>query len=205
MGIRREEYPSPPLTDLPLMASGARSELASGGARDTRPQGRDRFSGLGRVARSRSDAPDLTIVFPAPVIIIGTIGCIGVLTIRCTCNTTMGIAATGSTSLPASASSLAWGACAGGARRHGDSGWLRGGEWSARVGAQEERRSRRGARRRRRRAKRGRTPAVALTVGETKEKGHAAEATRPVVAMRLRRRRGGRGCRASRPCRRGCR
>ena len=38
-----------------------------------------------------------------------------------------------------------------------------------------------------------------------KRKGRAAEATRPLEAMRLRRRSAAPGCRAPRPCRRGCR
>ena len=46
---------------------------ANGGARDTRPKGRDRFSGLGRVARSRSDAPGFIVSTAARFIMFGTI------------------------------------------------------------------------------------------------------------------------------------
>ena len=45
---------------------------ANGGARDTRPKGPRPRSGLGRVARSRSDAPSLIVWMPDSVSIIGT-------------------------------------------------------------------------------------------------------------------------------------
>ena len=63
--------------------SEARSERnANGGARDTRPQRRDRFSGLDRVARSRSDAPSLILLWTcASVPVFGAIGCIIVCTV----------------------------------------------------------------------------------------------------------------------------
>ena len=55
-------------------------------------------------------------------------------------------------------------------------------------------------------ARSGRAVRVALAlVFDQRKTGRAAGATRPVVAKRLKRRRAGPGCRASRPCRPGCR
>ena len=93
------------------------------------------------------------------------------------------------------------------ASRDGEGARAVAGESSSAPGhAEEERRSRRGARRRRRRAKRRRAVRWRRRSGPTKEK-RAAPPKRcdPWVAKRLRRRRAAPGCRARRPCRRGCR
>ena len=64
-----------------VSAASRRASGARGGARDTRPKGRDRASGLGRVARSRSDAPRLIVCIGEPVSIFGTVNTITVCTI----------------------------------------------------------------------------------------------------------------------------
>ena len=57
-------------------ASGARSERSERRREGYPPEGPRPRSGLGRVARSRSDAPRLIVAFGTPLTIIGTAGCI---------------------------------------------------------------------------------------------------------------------------------
>ena len=63
---------------VPGRASGARSERSERRREGYPPEGARPRSGLDRVARSRSDAPRLTVPFRTPASVFGTIDCITV-------------------------------------------------------------------------------------------------------------------------------
>ena len=152
-------------------ASGARSDRRERRREGYPPEGPRLRSGLGRVARSRSDAPRFTLPFGTPVSIFGA----------------SGMTSTGNTAGSSILVTIDRRAGIVG----GDTGTMRGNiivVWRAVCGE--------GAAKRRR---------VAVAVSDQKGDRAAGVATRPVVAMRLRRRRAGPGCRVRRPCRRGCR
>ena len=191
---------------VPAAAGSAASRRANEVRSDRRERRREGYppegprprSGLGRVARSRSDAPRLIDRITALPSIIGTIGDIGICTIARI--VVIVLAASWSPTrqrLLSSASSPSCGEHRRRGRRHGEPDVPDDGEGpGARPGAEEERRSRRGARRRRRRATRRRGLAVGSR-GPTKKRGgprRRSDAARRGGA--LRRRSGRRGCRA---------
>ena len=174
-------------------ASGARSDRRERRREGYPPEGARPRSGLDRVARSRSDAPRLILWSRDIVSMFGTIDCITVCTVVSSIGgrvsdsivvttigtgiaTNIGIAAGARRTLSASVARSSGGRAAEPPR-------------SAAPQAPGD-------------AKSGR---AAVRGVRPKKKGRAAEATRPVVAMRPMPRRAAPGCRARRPCRPGCR
>ena len=154
---------------------------ANGGARDTRPKGRDRAAGsAGKPGReaTRPDSPQRSAH-------------------RSPSSAPSAASRAAPASGPASASSAARAARGGLARRHGDIGRAAHGERpSARPGAGEGRRSRRGARRRRRRATRRRAARWRRGVRPKREGGPRRRSDAARRGGALRRRSVRRGCRA---------
>ena len=187
-------------------ASGARSDRRERRREGYPPEGARPRSGLDRVARSRSDAPSLIVGSRETVSMFGTIDCITVCTVVVSIRVTVIGTGVG----------VIIGNVIGVHRRVPYIGGDRGETVKALALSLVKRRVREVVRR-----KSGGAAAEPGAAGDARSEGRpsggggvgvrpqkmgrAAEATRPVVAMRLRRRRAGPGCRRRRPCRPGCR
>ena len=181
---------------VPATAVSAASRRASGARSDRRERRREGYppegprprSGLGRVARSRSDAPRLIGPSGTPASIIGTSG------FTRTDNTVGSIVVViviGSASIVGSTVNTASVSTIIGS--------------PTRCGARAAEPPRSAAPQAPCDAKASRAVVAFSSGADQKETGRAAGATRPVWALRVTRPPAGPGCPARRPCRRGCR